>query len=170
MKQLANNPVLIWSLVGAVCIALMGVALFYEYVLDVPPCLICVQVRLWVAAIFAIAITGVVFHRRNWVQVGLWLGFFGCSVALIERSWQLLATEYGWIIGDCGVPDNPGLPSWFPLHEWLPALFRPETMCGAPLEMLFGITMAEGTVAFSVLFAMGSLVGVMAAGAKAINL
>jgi len=159
-----NNPLLVWSLIGAVCVALLGVALYYEYVVGALPCLQCVQIRLWVTAILAISVVGAVFHRHNRVQLGCWVGFLLSAIALTERSWRLLATEYGLIIGECGVPTNPGLPAWFPLHEWFPALFRPETTCGAPLEMLFGITMAEATLAFSLVFTVGAFTGLVVFG------
>ena len=63
------------------------------------------------------------------------------AVALTERAYLLLGTERGFIFSDCGF--SLGLPAWFPVDEWLPWLYRVETLCGYTPELFFGITMAE---------------------------
>ena len=63
------------------------------------------------------------------------------AVGITERSYQLLGTERGFIFSDCGF--DLGLPAWFPIEEWLPWLYRVETLCGYTPEIAFGITMAE---------------------------
>jgi len=63
------------------------------------------------------------------------------AVALTERAYLLLGTERGFIFSDCGF--DLGLPAWLPLDEWLPWLYRVETLCGYTPEIAFGITMAE---------------------------
>ncbi len=64
--------------------------------------------------------------------------------ALTERSWQLLATERRWSIGECSM--DSGLPGWIPLERMMPWLFRIEEPCGYTPEMLFGVTMAEALI------------------------
>ena len=170
MKQLLTNPVFNWSLIGVISVVLMAVALFYEYALNIPPCVVCVHVRLWVTAVLGLSVAGIALAGRPWAQVVLWLGFLASAIVLVERAWQLLGIENGWILAECGVQTNPGLPAWFPLHDWLPVLYRPETTCGVSPELLFGITMSEGTMAFAVLFTIAAFGGLVKAGATALRL
>ncbi len=69
------------------------------------------------------------------------------AVGITERSYQLLGTERGFIFSDCGF--DLGLPAWFPIDEWLPWLYRVETLCGYTPEIFFGITMAEMLIVMS---------------------
>ena len=69
--------------------------------------------------IFAVAVAGALLKHR-YAQIGLWALMTGLSVGMLETTWELLSVEKGWKPGACGIPDNPGLPSWFPLHEWIP--------------------------------------------------
>lgn len=75
---------------------------------------------------------------------GLWPDFSSAA-----GGFSLLAVERGWIFGDCDL--NLGLPEWFALDKWIPALFEVQTSCGYTPLMIFEITMAEALVVISVL-------------------
>lgn len=167
--RLLKNPVYLWSLITLACVAMWAVALFYEYGLGSEPCVLCIHARLWVTAVVGISIVGVVLGKHIWAQGLLWLAFLGSSVALLERSWVLLGTERGWIMAGCGVNTDLGLPGWLALDEWFPALFRPETSCGLSPELLFGVTMAEGMMATSIIFAIMALGGLAMTAVKIVN-
>ena len=77
------------------------------------------------------------------------------AASLLERSYQLLGTERGFVFRDCGF--DLGLPAWLALDSWFPALFRVEATCGYTPELVFGITMAEALIVFSVAFLLLSL-------------
>jgi disulfide bond formation protein DsbB len=47
-----------------------------------------------------------------------------------------------------------GLPDWFALDVWFPKLFKVWEPCGYTPELLFGITMAEGLLVFSVVMVL----------------
>ena len=78
---------------------------------------------------------------------GLHLLNAGMMAGFVERSWQTLAVERGWVFGDCDM--ESGLPSWFALDKWFPALFEVQTACGYTPIILFDITMAEMLLAIS---------------------
>lgn len=62
-------------------------------------------------------------------------------IGFVERSWQTLAVERGWIFGDCNM--ESGLPPWFALDKWFPALFEVKTSCGYTPFIIFQISLAE---------------------------
>jgi len=78
------------------------------------------------------------FHGLNTLIMG----------CLVERSWQVLAVERGWVFGDCAM--NLGMPSWFALDKWFPAVFEVQTACGYSPLLLFEITMAEALLVISI--------------------
>ena len=77
------------------------------------------------------------------------------AVGLVDRSYQLLGTERGFVFGDCGF--DLGLPVWFAIDQWLPSVFYVQTACGYTPELIFGITMAEALMVFSVVLLLVSI-------------
>ena len=45
---------------------------------------------------------------------------------------------------------NAGLPSWFNLEQWLPAIFEVRGFCGESPEVFFGVSMAEALMPASI--------------------
>jgi disulfide bond formation protein DsbB len=130
-----------WAFLILAGLALEGGALFYQYVLGEYPCVLCIQVRMLVVA-FVLLATVAIFYTES---VGAMRFFHGINSLLmgwlVERSWQVLGVERGWIFGDCGM--DLGLPDWFALDEWLPEVFEVQTSCGYTPIIIFDITMGE---------------------------
>ena len=75
-------------------------------------------------------------------------------VGLLERSWMLLGTERGFVVGNCDF--DLGLPAWLALDTWFPSVFKVWEACGYTPELLFGITMAEGLLVMSAAMVLGT--------------
>lgn len=132
-----------------IALAAEGVALYYQYALNQYPCVLCIQVRLWVAAFIVIGIVGLALRNT---RVGLHVANLLSLVAAVgfaERSWQTLGTEKGWIV-KLACPMDPGLPPWFDLDVWFPSIFGVLASCGVSPELIFGITMAEALMVMSI--------------------
>ncbi len=130
-------------------------ALLYQHVLDYPPCVMCIQVRLWVLGLILLALFGFVVRRSRVSCALAHLLVAGIMAGMLERAWQLLGTERGFIISTCGF--DLGLPSWLALDRWWPAVFEVKTTCGYTPELLFGITMAEALLVMSSVLLVVSL-------------
>jgi len=127
---------------------LLADALFYQYILEELPCVICIQIRLWISLLVFIALFGL-FGRANWlVNVLAQLSVALIAIGLVERSYQLLGIERGFVFGDCSF--DLGLPAWFSIDQWLPWLYKVETSCGYTPEIIFKITMAEALIVMTV--------------------
>lgn len=129
-------------------VAFLGVALFYQHVMGERPCLLCIQIRLWISLLVVASFLGLLMckHRLMNSIAHLWVVLI--AVGLVERCYQLLGTERGFVFGDCGF--DLGLPVWFPIDQWLPSLYYVESACGYTPEIAFGITMAEVLMVSSV--------------------
>lgn len=139
----------VWAAVFLISVTMLAVALFYQYMMDTAPCVLCVHARLWVTGLAMLSAIGFLTGSKLSLQPLLAIVALGFAVGLGETSYGLLSTERGWEIGSCSF--DAGLPAWFALDEWLPAVFMPLEPCGYTPELLFGVTMAEGLMAISIL-------------------
>ncbi len=122
-------------------LALEAGALFYQYVLDEWPCVLCIHVRIWVLAFVLLGILALFFTGSRAAIRGFHAASVIIMLGLIERSWRVLAVERGWIFGDCEM--DLGMPAWFALDKWFPWLFEVQTSCGYTPLIAFNISMAE---------------------------
>ena len=128
-------------------IAFEAVALYYQYALDEWPCVLCIHIRIWIAAIVLISILALLIRGRILLTRVFHIVTTGLAIGFVERSWQVLAVERGWIFGDCDM--NLGMPAWFALDKWIPSLFEVQTSCGYTPLIIFEITMAETLIVIS---------------------
>jgi len=151
----------VWYWLALVLIGLSfeGVALFYQHVLDEMPCVLCIHVRLLVLALLLLALLAMFLRHFKWPNVLAHLLTVLVAAGLLERSYQLLGTERGFTFNDCGL--DLGMPAWFALDTWFPAMFKVQTSCGYTPELLFGITMAEALIVSSFVFLLWSVVMVV---------
>jgi len=130
-------------------LALEAGALYFQYVRGELPCVLCIHVRIWVLILVLIALLAT-FLARSPAAIRLFHGLATLvMLALVERSWQVLAVERGWTFGSCGM--DLGMPAWFAIDKWLPAIFEVQTSCGYSPSIVFRITVAEVLLVFSVI-------------------
>lgn len=159
MAQLERffNSLWYWLAVALTGLALEGVALFYQYVLGEPPCVLCIQARFWVLAGVVFALIGAFARRNQIAAVALQVGIVGAVVMLLNRSWISVLVERGEYDGQCGM--DAGFPAWFALDEWIPQVFEVWTMCGYTPRFLFGLSMGEALVYGSAVLLVVALAG-----------
>lgn len=151
LQAIPRSP-LFWIALLLFCLAMEGVALYYQYELDYGPCTLCVHIRAWVFAIMAAALIGLFgckLPSTRLLATGLALAG---AIGMAERSYQTLGIEQGFIDGSCS-PDS-GFPAWLALDKWLPSVFEPWETCGYTPELLFGITMAQALLAAAVVLVL----------------
>lgn len=140
---------LAWFILMFSALSLEAAALFFQYVMKLDPCVMCIYQRLAVFGLVAAGLIGLLAPSNRLVR-GLGLVLWGVSA-----SWGLkLALELVEMqtnpspFSTCSF--LPEFPSWMPLHDWLPSVFLPTGMCtDVPWEMM-GVTMSQWmVVAFS---------------------
>lgn len=139
--RLFSQSSLYWILLITLGLSLEAAALYYQYVLDEWPCVLCIHIRVWISGFIVLAVLALLVGSNRWLIRGLHLVNTVIMAGFVERSWQTLAVERGWVFGDCDM--ESGLPSWFALDKWYPAIFEVQTACGYTPLILFNISMAE---------------------------
>jgi len=144
-----------WLALVVIGLSFEAVALFYQHVLGEYPCVLCIHVRIWVLALIIVALAGMFLCRIRSLNALAHLSTIIVAFGLLDRAYRLLGTERGFYNGDCGF--DLGLPAWFALDDWFPAIFKVETSCGYTPELLFGITMAEALIVISAVLVLVSV-------------
>ncbi len=143
-----------WLALLVLGLSMEGVALYYQHGLQQLPCLLCIHVRIWVAGFILLAVLALLV-RNAWFNCSMHALATIVMAGLLERSYQLLGTERGFVFGSCEM--DLAMPTWFQLDVWFPALFKVWEACGYTPELLFGITMAEALIVLSAILLAMSL-------------
>ncbi|GIU27190.1 disulfide bond formation protein DsbB [Shewanella colwelliana] len=136
---------LAWLILFASALTLELCALFFQYVMKLDPCVMCIYQRVAVMGILGAGLIGMLGYANRLFR------FAGILLWGISASWGLqIALELVEMqtnpspFSTCSF--LPEFPSWMPLHEWLPSVFMPTGMCSdVPWEM-FGVTMGQWMV------------------------
>ena len=137
-----------WLTIALFGIALLGVALYYQYALGDEPCQVCIHARLWVVAFTLIALVMLITPQIRILRILGNGGVLIAGVGLTERARYLYRLENG--MGDGSCQFQLGMPDWFAVDRWMPWLFEVRNLCSFTPEMLFGVSMAESLTASAI--------------------
>lgn len=151
LSTLARSRVY-WFLILLACVLLEGVALYYQYVLDYGPCVLCIHIRAWIAGLGVLAL--IMLFMPAFAFLGHLLSLLLAS-GFAYSSWRTLGIERGTIIDACSM--DAGFPDWLRLDLWLPQVFEPWEPCGYTPVMPLDITMAEALMGISAAWVVASL-------------
>ena len=143
---------ILWGGMVLLCLFLEAVALFYQYQLDYLPCVLCVHVRMLLAVLLLIGIVALVARPKPVFSLVLFALATLIWLWMLERSWQLLGVEMGFIMGDCEM--SSGLPAWLALEKWFPFIFEIHEPCGYTPYVFMKLTMAQVLLAMSAVFSL----------------
>jgi disulfide bond formation protein DsbB len=135
-----------WLSLAASGLFLEGCALYFQYVLELQPCVLCIYIRLATLGLIAAGLIGAISPERTALQ---FLGFLGWGIAAalgLSLSRELIAVQeadpYSFEVS-CSF--MPRFPDWMPLHEWFPAFLMPTGNCTDDVWSWLGLSMAQWT-------------------------
>lgn len=146
-----------WLTLAAGILLLELTALFFQYVLDQKPCILCVYQRAALGGLLLAALIGAIAPKTplRWIAIVGWLAATGKT---LELAWEQTQIQlHPPLFATCDF--LPKFPSWLALHQWLPSVFLPTGNCTDKGWMLFSLTMPQWLVGISsVLLLIGVLV------------
>jgi len=145
LSELTSNSKL-WLWLALSALALELCALFFQYAMDLAPCIMCVYQRVTITAILlagVVGFTGCRFLITRLIAYGLWAtgAIWGLLLALEHVEIQANA---GSLFFSCDI--FPNFPTWAPLHQWLPFLFEATGDCGDINWQFVGYSMPQWMV------------------------
>lgn len=138
-----------WLLLGGTALFLEATAFYFQYVMKLEPCVMCIYQRLAVFGIFVAGLIGIMAPQYLIVRILAALAWavsatWGLKLALALVDMQNNPSPFS----TCSF--LPDFPAWMPLHEWFPSIMLPTGMCTDAPWHFMGVTMAEWmVVAFS---------------------
>ena len=155
--MLANMAVSRWYWLALLVLglALEAAALYFQYVMDYPPCALCIHVRILVLGVILVALFALAVYRTRTGRLAAHLLTALLLGAMTQRAWLLLGIERGFVEGECSF--DLGLPSWLPLDQWFPAMFQVHTTCGYTPLLPLGFSMAEVLLPLSIILLVLSI-------------
>jgi len=135
-----------WLLLAVSALGLELSALFFQYALDLKPCIMCIYQRLAIGAIILAGLIGTVGHKLLLTRIlayALW-GTGAIWGALLAVEHVEMQNNSGSLFFSCEF--IPNFPSWAPLHEWIPFLFEATGDCGEISWQFLGYSMPQWMV------------------------
>lgn len=129
-----------WIIVLVSALILETVALYFQYGLDLDPCVLCVYQRGAVLGLAIGGLIGAVYPRQRLLRLAGYLVIGASAVLGLRFALRHVAVLRGESLDCSFIPD---FPSWLPLHEWAPFLFQPTGVCDEIDWQFLDFTMPE---------------------------
>lgn len=164
-KLVTNNTA--WLVLMISALALEFIALVFQYVMNLAPCIMCVYQRV---ALFSILLAGLVGYFSCSYKLGRLLAFvlwaigaiWGLLIAIEHVDMQNAAFS---LFFTCEF--IPNFPTWAPLHEWIPFLFEATGDCSDINWQFLGYSMPQWMI---VVYAIYTAFFAVIFGARILNL
>ncbi len=147
-------------------IAFMGSALLLfayisQHVFDYEPCTLCIEIRFWISSAICAALLSALLGLFN-----KWLGrsvnviaILGLAAGVVSAI-QLSLIEKGYLFAGC-TPFTL-YQSSLPLHEWWPAMYEVQGLCGSPALLLNTVAYSDASALGLILSAIIAVVALIA--------
>ncbi|MCF6434618.1 disulfide bond formation protein DsbB [Pseudoalteromonas sp. MMG022] len=119
-----------WALLAISAGLFEVTALYFQYVMGLEPCIMCIYQRTAMLGLFAAGIVGYL-SPTNWQVKGTGFAIWGISSIwgwMIAREHINMQTTTDPFAFTCDIV--PNFPSFMPVHEWFPAFFAATGDCG----------------------------------------
>jgi len=119
-----------WLLLFISALLLELTALYFQYAMELKPCIMCIYQRNAVFGVMLAGLVGTLFYKHaigRLVAFSLWLlsAIWGAMIAYEHVDMQQSTNPF---FVTCEIV--PNFPSWLPLHEWIPDIFAATGDCG----------------------------------------
>jgi disulfide bond formation protein DsbB len=145
----SSKPLLL--LIAAICIALLGAALYLQIVEEMQPCPLCIIQR-YLFCVIALVCLIFAFLPRGATRIGAGLGVLGAIGGAATAGWHLWVKAHPGV--SCGIdPLETSLNHIAPANMF-PLMFQADGLCAAPLPPLFGLSIPQWSLIWFVILGL----------------
>ncbi|MGB5446327.1 MAG: disulfide bond formation protein DsbB [Psychromonas sp.] len=131
-----------WLLLAASALSLELCALFFQHVMLLQPCVMCIYERIPMIGIILSGLLGASAPHNIVIRLSAFLlwavsAVWGLLLAIEHTGYQLNPSPFA----TCDF--YPNFPTWAPLHEWLPWFFNPTGDCSEIVWQFLGYSMPQ---------------------------
>jgi disulfide bond formation protein DsbB len=157
LTELLTKGRLLWWAIFALGSSLLVAALYWQYVLGDDPCQVCIQARLWAVGMGLVGALMLILPDTLLYRLAGFALTLLTAVGMGERAFYLYEIEN--FRGDGSCEFTLGMPAWFAVDQWFPALFEVRNICSYTPEIAFGVSMAEALLGISAIVCVLALLG-----------
>ncbi len=132
-----------WLLLAIVALALEAAALYFQYGMELDPCVLCVYQRAAVLGLLLSALIGLSAPRQLVARTLGYLGWAASATWCLYLALKLSGIQLGFIAPSMSCDVNAKFPVWLKLDRWLPSLFQPTGFCGDIQWQFLGLSMPQ---------------------------
>ncbi|KKO46835.1 disulfide bond formation protein DsbB [Arsukibacterium ikkense] len=142
IKKISRHR-LSWLLLFISALALIGCGLYFQYGLNLQPCIKCIYIRAAFAGILVAALLGLLAPKQSMIRllaIALWLTSAAIGVYQAAELVNIEQTLAAGGFSSCALFAE--FPAWLALDKWLPGVFEVTGSCGAVDWQFLGLSMA----------------------------
>ncbi|MDR2224488.1 MULTISPECIES: disulfide bond formation protein DsbB [Providencia] len=131
-----------WLLMAFTAFMLECAALYFQHVMKLQPCVMCIYERVALLGVMFAGLIGAIAPRNviiRWVAIVVWIyaAWRGLDLAWEHTMLQLYPSPFA----SCDFFVN--FPDWLPLQEWVPAMFEATGDCSVRQWAFLGLDMPQ---------------------------
>lgn len=131
-----------WLLLAGIAFILEAAALFFQYAMDLGPCVMCIYQRTAMLGLLFAGIAGAIKPQNVFARsigFALWAisAIWGYLIAAEHIAMQNNTDPFAF----AGCAFEPNFPEFLPLHQWMPWFFEVTGDCGNISWQFLGLSM-----------------------------
>jgi protein dithiol:quinone oxidoreductase len=141
-----------WLLLALTALGLELTALYFQYYMQLEPCVLCVYERGSMALVMFAGMLGFINPGIFLLRLGGYLLWAGGVVWGLFLSIKHSAIQMGLISGTASCTFMADFPSWLKLDQWLPWVFNPTGYCEDIQWQFLGLSMPQTMVVINAIY------------------
>lgn len=137
--------------ISLICLALLGFALYLQFMRDMLPCPLCIMQRYAFALVALLCLIAAMLPP-------LGMRSMAGLATLAAAGGAGIAGRHLWIKAhptvSCGIDPLETLLNKLPFADWLPFLFQADGLCTTEYDPIFGLSIPQWSLVWFVLFAI----------------
>lgn len=151
LNSLLPHKRLFWFLLTLSAFLLEMIALFFQYGMDLQPCVLCIYQRCAIWGIFIAGIIGMIQPKWLIFRFIAFILWIYSAVVGLRFAFKLVEMQFSpSLFGFC--PLRPDFPDFMPLDLWLPGLFQATGTCGERVWQFLSLEMSQWMIVIFVAY------------------